>query len=194
MLRRFIGNKTETILSGIAGVLLKFKITPNILTFTGLGINIIASYLFYKGLFLHGGIVVLFAGLFDMLDGAVARAGGRATRFGAFLDSVVDRYSDFLIFGGLLAFYSKSGDLKGSLVALGVISGSFLTSYIRARAELVIEKCAVGLMERAERIILLAAGALFGFLYFALWLLAFLTHLTALYRIWYTYRTNKSDG
>lgn len=189
MLRRFIGNKVETILSKIARPLLKFKISPNVLTFTGLVINIFAAYFFYKGLFLPAGIVVVFAGFFDMLDGAVARTGGVETAFGSFLDSVVDRYSDFLIFGGVLVHFCKRGDLKVTLVVLTILAGSFLTSYARARAELIIEKCAVGLMERSERIILLAAGAIFGFLDLALWLLAFLTNLTAFYRIWYTYKT-----
>jgi CDP-diacylglycerol--glycerol-3-phosphate 3-phosphatidyltransferase len=193
MLRRLIGNKTETILSKIARILLKIKISPNILTLAGLCTNIFAAYFFYKGLFPSAGVLVVFAGLFDMLDGAVARAGDSETKFGAFLDSVVDRYSDFLLFGGLLAYFSKEGDLKYTLVLLVILSGSLLTSYVRARAELFIEKCAVGLMERAERIILLAAGAIFGFIDLALWLLAVLTHLTAFYRIWYTYRTNRSN-
>ncbi|MBU1863790.1 MAG: CDP-alcohol phosphatidyltransferase family protein [Candidatus Omnitrophica bacterium] len=191
MLRNLIGKKINKPLRRTASFLHDHKITPNILTFTGLVMNAIAGYCYYKGFFVEGGIIILCAGLFDMLDGAVARVGNTVTKIGAFTDSVVDRYSDLLIFGGLLLFFSKHGNLGGSILLLAVMSGAYLVSYIRARAELVIPQCAVGLMERPERIILLAVGSIASFLTVALWILAIGTHLTALYRIYYTFKKSQ---
>lgn len=149
---------------------------------------------YYAGYWKAGALLVLFAGLFDLLDGAVARAGGRASPIGAFVDSVVDRYSDFLIFGGLMAHFAASGDLWRTLLVLAVILGAFQVSYVRARAELVIPKCDVGLMERPERIFLLAAGSLTGFMDAALWALALLTHITALHRVYFTITTGRKNS
>jgi len=186
MIRRYIGDRTESALSFLARALHRRGISPNALTLTGLAINLGAAWAYFKGAWVAGGLIVLFAGIFDMLDGAVARAGGRASAIGAFVDSVVDRYSDGIVFGGLLAHFVVLGQVKGALLTLAVLFGSFLVSYVRARAELVIPRCDVGLMERPERLILLVAGSLFGFLETALWLLAVLTHLTAFRRIRYT--------
>lgn len=188
MIRRIVGNKTETLLNKVAPFLLRHHITPTALTLTGLGINLVGALCFYAGFMIAGGFVILFAGLFDMLDGTVARAGGKASPFGAFTDSVVDRYSDFIIFGGILAHFAAKADLVMTVLTAVVICGTFLVSYVRARAELIIDKCAVGVMERPERIILLGLGAIFGFLHAALWILAVTTHLTALHRIYYTCR------
>ncbi len=193
MLRKIIGNKIEYLFGYLEPFLPAHRIVPNILTFTGLGINLIGALLFFEGAMKAAGIVILFAGLFDILDGAVARARNLATKIGAFTDSVVDRYSDFVIFGGILAYYIKNGDLTYSIVLLFVISGAFLISYIRAKAELIIPKCDVGLMERPERIIVLALGCLFDMLKPALWFLAIFTHITAFYRIYYTIKVYKKD-
>jgi len=191
MLRRIVGNKTETFLNKAAPFLLRHHITPTLLTLTGLSINMVGALCFYVGFMVAGGFVILFAGLFDMLDGSVARAGGQASPFGAFTDSVVDRYSDFIIFGGILAHFAAKADLLMTVLTAVAICGAFLVSYVRARAELMIEKCAVGVMERPERIILLGAGAIFGFLNAALWVLAITTHMTALHRIYYTRRETR---
>jgi phosphatidylglycerophosphate synthase len=192
MLRRIVGNRIEGILTGIALFLHRHKITPNNLTLIGLIINGIAAYCYYRGFMIVAGIVVLLAGFFDMLDGAVARAGDSASKIGAFNDSVVDRYSDFLIFAGVLTYFAKRGELGNVILVLVIICGAFLVSYVRARSELVIPKCAVGLMERAERIIILAAGSIFNFLIVALWFLAISTHFTAFHRIYYTHKTYKA--
>lgn len=191
MIRRFIGKPTESALAAFAGALDRRNVSPNTLTLLGLIVSFGAAWAYYAGHVLAGGLIVLFSGLFDMLDGAVARAGGRASPLGAFLDSVVDRYADFVVFGGILLRYAATGDVPGTLLVLAILLGSLQVSYVRARAELVIPKCAVGLMERPERILLLAAGSLFGFLEIALWALAILTHLTALYRIYYTFRESR---
>ena len=192
MIRKVVGNRIEGILTKTALFLHHHKITPNNLTLVGLLINGIAAYCYYRGFLILGGMVLLLAGFFDMLDGAVARAGDSASKIGAFNDSVVDRYSDFLILSGILTYFAKKGELGNVILVLVIICGTFLVSYIRARAELVIPKCAVGLMERAERIIVLAAGSLFDFFIVSLWFLAVSTHFTAFHRIYYTHKTYKN--
>ncbi|SPD76256.1 CDP-alcohol phosphatidyltransferase [uncultured Desulfobacterium sp.] len=188
MLRKIVGNYVEKILSGPASALHRRGITPNSLTVTGLIINGIGAYLYYLGLLKTAGVIILFAGMLDMLDGAVARAGNSQSKSGGFVDSVVDRYSDFLIFGGVLAFFARANNFSGVIITLAIICGSFMVSYVRARAELVIPKCDVGLLERPERIIILAAGSILNSFNAALWILAVFTHFTACYRIYYTLR------
>jgi CDP-diacylglycerol---glycerol-3-phosphate 3-phosphatidyltransferase len=192
MLRNIVERKIEAPLKALARVLVRRNLSPTLLTLIGLAINTVAAFLYFGGFILAGGVIVLFAGFFDMLDGAVARASGKASGFGGFTDSVVDRYSDFLIFGGVLAYFAGEENLLMTLVSAAALCGAFLVSYVRARAELVIPKCAVGLMERPERIIVLAAGSIFGFLNVAIWFLCIATHLTALHRIIFTRRTVKA--
>jgi CDP-diacylglycerol--glycerol-3-phosphate 3-phosphatidyltransferase len=189
MLRDIVEKRIESPLKALAQALVRRNIPPTLLTLTGLGINAAAAFLYFGGFIPIAGITILFAGFFDMLDGAVARASGKASRFGGFIDSVVDRYSDFLIFGGVLAYFAREGNLLMTLISAITLCGAFLVSYVRARAELVIPKCAVGLMERPERIIVLAAGSIFGLLNAAMWFLCIATHLTALHRILFTRRT-----
>jgi phosphatidylglycerophosphate synthase len=186
MIRRYIGDRTETALSSLARLIQRRGVSPNFITLAGLAMNLGAAGAYAAGAWVAAGVIVLLAGFFDMLDGAVARAGGRASAVGGFTDSVADRYSDGIVFGGLVLHFAARGDVKGSLLVLVALIGAYQVSYVRARAELVIPRCDVGLMERAERLILLAAGSLFGFLETALWLLAILTHLTALHRIYFT--------
>jgi len=185
--------RIEAPLKALAQALVRRNISPTLLTLTGLVINAVAAFLYFRGFIVAAGATIVFAGLFDMLDGAVARASGKASGLGGFIDSVVDRYSDFLIFGGVLAYFAREGDLLMTLVSAVTLCGAFLVSYVRARAELVIPKCAVGLMERPERIIVLAAGSIFGFLNVALWFLAFSTHITALHRIVFTRKAVKAS-
>jgi CDP-diacylglycerol--glycerol-3-phosphate 3-phosphatidyltransferase len=194
VLRGIVEARIQPAVTKVASLLNKTGLTPNMLTFTGLGFNAVAAGLYYCGEVAVAGFVILFAGAFDMLDGAVARLGDTASRIGAFTDSVVDRYSDFLIFGGVLCLFARLGDMTGIVLCLLILSGAFLVSYVRARAELVIPLCNVGLMERPERIILLAAGSLFGFLTPALWALAILTHATAFHRIYYTWKNGRATG
>ncbi len=193
MIRRYVGKPVESALRALARALDRRGVSPNALTLTGLVVNVGAAWAYFAGVWFAAGLIVLLAGLFDMLDGAVARAGGGGSAVGAFTDSVVDRYSDFLVFSGLLAHYAAAGDLLRTLLVLAVVLGAFMVSYVRARAELVIPRCDVGLMERPERIILLAAGSLFGFLEAALWALVVLTHGTALYRIYHTVKTDRQN-
>ncbi len=166
----------------------KHHVNPNYLTFIGLGVNIFATVLFAKGLFFWAGLVVLFAGIFDMLDGAVARVTKKVTTFGAFLDSVIDRYSDMLMLFGLLIWYAKMDRMFYVGLTAMVIIGSVMTSYTRARAESLIPACKVGFLERAERVVLLIIGALTDRMAVVLWIMAILTNWTVFQRIWYTWK------
>lgn len=186
-----IGKRLDTVLNSVATVILRKRFHPNTLTIIGLKINIVAALAFVFGKLLLAGILMLLAGLFDMLDGAVARTSGIANKFGAFFDSVVDRYSDTILLLGIAIYFSRQ-NRPGSLMLLGVVLlGFILIPYTRAKAETIIPKCDVGLMERAERIIFLSIGSMFNFLPVVLWILAVLTHITVFQRIYFTYNETK---
>src|SRR5213596_120290 len=183
-----IGAGGKWVLDSLVVWLSNLRINPNVLTLIGLLINIFAMILFAKGIFLWAGLVILFAGIFDIMDGEVARRTGRVTKFGAFFDSVIDRYSDLVLFVGLAVWYAKLDRLFYlSLVGLSLI-GSIMTSYTRARAESLIQACKVGFLERPERIVLLIIGSLWDRMAAALWVMAILSNWTVSQRIWYTWR------
>lgn len=164
---------------------------PNFLTFLGLVFNIVVGVLFAFGHIVGGGYMMILAGAFDVLDGAVARTTKKITRFGAFFDSIIDRYSDLAVFVGVMVYFAS---LRNTfyLVLTGIaLIGTVMISYTRARAELVIPKCKVGFMERPERHITLMIGAIFNHLITAIWILAVTTHLDAIYRIFYARREIK---
>jgi len=181
------------IVQGIA----KTGISPNWLTFIGLIINIIAAVLFgyAKGddhwrMFLYAGLVIIGAGIFDMVDGRVARATGQVTIFGAFFDSVIDRYSDVALFFGLLVYYARANRFFYVVLVAIVMVSSVMVSYTRARAESLIPQCKAGFMERPERIVLVIIGGLFekwGAMAPVLWVLAVISTLTVIHRIRFTY-------
>ncbi len=129
------------------------RIHPNVLTFLGLVINIVAAYLFAAGSFRWAGAVVIGAGLFDMVDGRVARETNRVTRFGGFFDSVLDRYSDLALLMGLLVYYASINRFFYVVLTAIVMTGSVMVSYTRARSENTIPKCKVGFLERPERVV-----------------------------------------
>jgi CDP-diacylglycerol---glycerol-3-phosphate 3-phosphatidyltransferase len=163
------------------------KIHPNVLTFLGLLINIWAAWLFALGEFRAAGLVVIGAGLFDMVDGRVARATDQVTRFGGFFDSVLDRYSDLALYMGLLVYYADINRNKYIVLTAIVMTGSVMISYTRARAENAIPRCKVGFLERPERIVLIIIGALFDHMAAVLWVIAVLSNLTVIHRMIYTY-------
>jgi len=164
------------------------KIHPNALTFLGLLINIWAAYLFSHGSFRWAGLVVILAGLFDMVDGRVARATSQVTRFGGFFDSVLDRYSDLALFMGLLVYYASINRFFYIVLTAIVMTGSVMVSYTRARAECTIPGCKVGFLERPERVVLIIIGALFDRMAAALWVIAVLSNLTVIHRMIYTWQ------
>jgi len=172
------------------------RISPNVLTFLGLVINIIAAILFgyansqnYARMFLYAGLVIIGAGIFDMVDGRVARATNQVTTFGGFFDSVIDRYSDVALFFGLLVYYARANRFFYLVLVAVVMVSSVMVSYTRARAESLIGSCKVGFMERPERVVLVIIGALFarwGAMAPVLWVLAVLSTITVVHRIIYT--------
>src|SRR4029077_14260816 len=137
------------------------RIHPNVLTFLGLVINIGAAFLLAVGQFRSAGFVIIGAGLFDMVDGRVARETNRVTRFGGFFNSVLDRISDLALLMGLLVYYATINRFIYIVLTAIVMTGSVMVSYTRARAENTIPKCKVGFLERPERVVLLIIGGLF---------------------------------
>ena len=188
MISDSIGRGGKFILSLIVGGLSRLKVNPNILTFAGAVISFWAAWNFGYGEFRRGALIVILAGLFDMLDGEVARYTRSVTRFGAFYDSVIDRYSDIILLQGLMVYYAREQRL-GYVVLVGVVfMGAIMTSYARARAECLIPSCKVGFMERPERIVLLIIGGLTYRMEAVLWVLAVLGNWTVIDRIYYTWK------
>jgi CDP-diacylglycerol--glycerol-3-phosphate 3-phosphatidyltransferase len=161
---------------------------PNFFTFMGFLATLAASLLIIKDLWIAAGLMIILSGLFDLFDGALARNLGKVTPFGGFLDSVLDRYSDLFLLLALLIYYLQRGDTAFVILASFVSIGTALISYTRARAEAARISCNIGLLERAERIILLSAGVLFGWMIPVFWVLAILTHFTVLQRIYYVWK------
>src|ERR1017187_449062 len=185
---RGIGVVCGAIIDRIVRWLALSKIHPNVLTFLGLVINIWAAWLFSKGSFKWAGAVVIGAGLFDMVDGRVARATHQVTRFGGFFDSVLDRYSDLALYIGLLVYYASINRFFYIVLTAIVMMGSVMISYTRARAENVIPKCKVGFLERPERVVLIILGALGNRIAAVLWVIAVLSNVTVIHRMIYTFR------
>ena len=183
-----IGAGGKRVVDSFVNLLASAHVHPNILTLVGMLINIVAMILFYKGFFQWGAIVVIFAGIFDIVDGEVARRTNRVTKFGAFFDSVIDRYSDLLLLLGLIGWFARINRLQYVWLTGLCLIGSVLTSYTRARAESLIPACKVGFLERPERIVLLVIGALTDRMAAALWVMAILSNWTVSQRIWYTWR------
>jgi CDP-diacylglycerol---glycerol-3-phosphate 3-phosphatidyltransferase len=188
MITHTIGIICQWIIDRIVYVLSLFRISPNMLTLVGLLINLYAAYLFAEDRFVTAGGVVIFAGLFDMLDGQVARLTNRVSAFGAFLDSVIDRYSDVVLFIGLLIYYARVRRFFYVVLVAIVMAGSVMVSYTRARAESLIPQCKVGFLERPERIVLIIIGALFNRMAAVLWVIAVLSNVTVFHRCLYTWR------
>jgi CDP-diacylglycerol--glycerol-3-phosphate 3-phosphatidyltransferase len=179
----------------IVGILSKSGITPNALTLISLALNIVAAYVIATGHFILGGVLVLVSGLFDLLDGALARFTKQTTKFGAILDSTVDRISEAAILCGLLIWYvpQEGASLKIILIFV-VLIGSFLVSYIRARAEGLGLQCQVGLFTRAERVIVLAIGLLINQIFIALCVLVVFVFITVVQRLVYLWKQGKIKG
>lgn len=188
MITQSIGVACQWIIDKIVYVLSVLRISPNMLTMAGLAINFYAAYLFAGDRFVAAGGVVIFAGLFDMLDGQVARLTNRVSDFGAFLDSVIDRYSDVVLFIGLLIYYARVRRFFYVVLVAIVMAGSVMVSYTRARAESLIPQCKVGFLERPERIVLIIIGALFNRMAAVLWVIAVLANVTVFHRCLYTWK------
>jgi CDP-diacylglycerol--glycerol-3-phosphate 3-phosphatidyltransferase len=191
---RGIGLFFGRIIQAIVSALALSRVHPNVLTFIGLLINIWAAFLFSYGKFVAAGLVVIGAGLFDMVDGRVARETNRVTRFGGFFDSVLDRYSDLALLVGLLIYYASINRFFYVVLTAIVMTGTVLTSYTRARAENTIPKCKVGFLERPERVVLIIIGALANRMAPVLWVIAVLSNITVISRIIFTWEETKRIG
>ena len=150
-----------------------------------------AAAAFVTGHIRTGGVLLVLAGLCDFFDGSLARASGMVTPFGAFLDSVIDRYSDIVVLLAIVVLFARTPHTRGALVAMAGLVGSVMVSYTKARASSIGVECTIGFMERPERMICLILGALLDVLEPALWVLAVLANLTALQRIAFTWRATR---
>jgi CDP-diacylglycerol--glycerol-3-phosphate 3-phosphatidyltransferase len=188
-------NLAYRITDPVVRILSKKGITPNALTLINLALNVVAAYVIATGHFLLGGVLVLVAGLFDLFDGALARFTRQTTRFGAILDSVADRISEAAILCGLLIWYIPQEEVSREIVLIFVVLiGSFLVSYIRARAEGLGWQCQVGLFTRAERVIVLAIGLLINQIFIALCVLVIFVFITVVQRLVYLWKQGKFKG
>lgn len=186
MITAKIGQGCKLIIDQIVGVLSLLKISPNVLTVFGVVVSVFTAAALAMGRFGYACVLLILAGLFDMLDGAVARVSKSETSYGAFLDSMVDRYSDFIVMLGLIIYYGLADRLTYVVLAGVALMGSVLTSYARARAECLIPSCKVGFLERPERVVILILGALFRGMDAAVWVIAVLSNWTVIQRILYT--------
>ncbi len=179
------------VLSPLSGFLVRTGVAPNLLTLFGLAVSSLAALLFGKGMIRLGGFIMLLAGLFDTIDGEVARRSNRVSNFGAFLDSTLDRYSEILVFLGIGLHFVRNGYNAATIFLFFALTGSLMVSYTRARAEGLGETCQVGLMQRTERVVVVALGALIGrdALVGAIAIVAVLSNFTVLQRISYVRRS-----
>ena len=182
----------------VASVLAKMGLTPNIVTLLGLAVAGAGAYLISIGILWAGGIVLLASGVFDLFDGALARLTGRTSKFGALLDSVVDRVSEAVILLGLLIFYIRLSSTEGLVLVYLALAGSIMVSYLRARAEGLGIECSVGVMTRPERVVTLGVGLIIGHWWptvvlVVLGVIAGLTFLTTVQRLIHARRSLKAQ-
>jgi CDP-diacylglycerol--glycerol-3-phosphate 3-phosphatidyltransferase len=188
MIGNKIGHRLDPYLYHLLKNILGKHTNPNLFTLMGFFATLAASLLILKGSWFLAGLAIILSGLLDLFDGVAARKLEKVTPFGGFLDSVLDRYSDLLLLIALLIDGLRKGD-SGLVILISFASmGTALIPYVRAKAEALEVPCTVGLMERAERIILLAIGTLFQRIEPVLWILAILTHFTVLQRIYYVWK------
>lgn len=170
-------------------------LTANMATIIGLLLNAGVAAVIASGQPQWGGVLLLFASAFDMVDGAIARATGSTSKFGGFFDSTIDRYSEVVVYLGLLIWLNRTeNDHVGSVLILIAASGALLISYARARAEAIGYGASVGLVARPERVILLAVCLIINEPLWALWSLAIVTHVTAVTRILHVWRLTVNDA
>ncbi|HEY3158951.1 MAG TPA: CDP-alcohol phosphatidyltransferase family protein [Vicinamibacterales bacterium] len=183
----FIGKVCMWPLRTIINACVALGIHPNTLTLVGVLINVVAACALGVDRFLLAGVIMIVANIFDFIDGKVAQQTNTVSRFGAFWDSTLDRFSDIALFLGLIYLYARMGRTDYVMVASLAMMFSIMTSYARARAESLIEKCKVGFMERPERIVLFMIGAFTNRMGAALWVILILAIFTVADRIYYTY-------
>jgi len=174
-------------LRAIISACVKLRVHPNVLTLIGVLINVAAGFALAKDHFLLAGVIMIVANIFDFIDGKVAHELELQSKFGAFWDSTLDRFSDLALLVGLIYLYSSMGRTDYVMVAALALIFSIMTSYARARAESLVDKCKVGFMERPERIVLFMIGAFTNRMAGVLWVILVLSILAVANRIYYTY-------
>ncbi len=179
----FLRRTFKKILDGIAVFLNRLGVRANMITFAGLIGNLIAAILIATGRMFLGGLIALIVGPLDALDGVLARLRNESCEYGAFIDSVIDRYSEMALFGGLLVFYANNGNWLDLLLVFIAAIGSLMVSYTRSRGEALGYQTKIGLLTRAERYIVLVPGIMLGYPRVSLWIVAVLANFTALQRI-----------
>ena len=181
-------------LEGIARVILQLGISPNSITLLGLMGNLIASVFITLGMIQIGGLIVLIMGPLDAVDGTVARIGCGETKFGAFLDSISDRYSEFFILGSLLVIFLRSNNWQACILVYIAAAGSLLVSYTRAKAESLGYSAKIGVLTRVERYLVMAPALILNVPMIGLWIIAVFANFTALQRIWQVWRQVKNEN
>jgi CDP-diacylglycerol--glycerol-3-phosphate 3-phosphatidyltransferase len=174
-------------LRAIIALCVALRVHPNTLTLIGVIINVGAAWALAYNHFIWAGVIMIVANIFDFIDGKVAHELQLQSKFGAFWDSTLDRFSDLALLTGLIFLYSKLGRSDYVMVAALTLIFSIMTSYARARAESLVEKCKVGFMERPERIVLFMIGAFTNRMAAVLWVILVLSILAVANRIYYTY-------
>jgi CDP-diacylglycerol--glycerol-3-phosphate 3-phosphatidyltransferase len=188
MISNKIGHRLDPYLYYVLKIFLGEHGNPNFFTVMGFFATLVASLLILNGFWFFAGLTIVLSGLFDLFDGVIARKLGKVTALGGFLDSVLDRYSDLLLLLAILIYYLKKGEPDIVILTSFVSMGTILIPYVRAKAESLQVPCTIGLMERAERIILLSIGTIFQWMEPILWILAIFTHFTVLQRIYYVWK------
>jgi len=181
----FLRKLFKNFLDTIAAFLNRLGVRPNVITAAGLIGNLAAGTLIASGHLFWGGLTALIVGPLDALDGVLARQRNESGKYGAFVDSVTDRYSEMALFGGLLVYFSKTGYWFDSLLIFCAAIGSFMVSYTRARAESLGYSAKIGLLTRAERYLVLIPGVILGYPRISLWIIAVLANFTALQRFFH---------
>ena len=182
----FLRKTFKGVIDPIAGFLLKIGLTPNMVTYCGLLFSTAVAILIATGYITIAGIVMLVTAPTDVLDGSMARLKGGDTLYGAFIDSVTDRYAELVTLGGLLVYYVVTKpDATGAILAFVAAMGSVLVSYVKARAEALGFSAKMGLLTRVERVIILIPCLIFNIPMVALWILAVLTNVTAIQRFFF---------
>jgi len=189
----FLRRIFKDVLDCIAGFLNKLGIRPNVVTTAGFIGNFVGAVMIACGNLTWGGIIALLAGPLDAIDGVMARLRHESGRYGAFVDSVTDRYSEIALYGGLLVYFSRSGTWQDAFLVFFAAVGSIMVSYTRARAESLGFSAKIGLFTRAERYIVLIPGIILGYPRISLWLLAIFTNVTAIQRFLFVKKQAKES-
>ncbi len=188
MMAKYIRPYLRELFSRLASRLHQMGVTPNTVTIAGFVLTLLSTVMFATGNLFWGGFVLWAAAMFDMLDGDLARYANQTSKFGAFLDSTLDRYAESITFLGLAVYFSyESGSQTELFLIFLTLIGSWMVSYTRARAEGLGLECKVGILQRPERLTILIAGLILGLVSPALWILAIFTNVTSLQRIYEVY-------